>query len=444
MTYPHLLLLYISLTQFFLSTCYVTSVIRTSNEYKPLYRGIGDRLGAKREEVVVRSTSRTGLVRQKCSFTYQYSEQVYSDDNGNGLPSVSLRCKCGNSLSGNSYVLQGENVSPCVQSCLAKNNDDSCSNPSNGYYLFDNCCSDCSGTVAYRNALWGTADWNPQGCFEDTPPILKCELMYINNTLNYFYSNGKQAISHGLSCDCGSIRAGWTRTTSGNIEDCFYNCIKQKSGNACNDKDTSMITPALKSCCTSCGGSDGTFQSYSFNGNSLGKQFGCIIASPKPISSATPSPSTIPLLDELRIDTTKPPKDNTKAAGENIKLEVEKELGKDVNVKTKVGKYKPSSSLTTARSSKERRNQPRSTLLDITISRPIRNCLPNKNCAARVIVTSKSTIKEDIIRKAYTKLRSKPGFYQVFNRSLAFIKRKLAGRQYVVIIVFNNTYLRLF
>lgn len=293
------------------------------------------------------------------------------------------------------------------------------------------------------NGIRGTRDYNPQGCFEGTPPPLQCE---IEDRKYNFYSDsrGEKVPSYGLMCACGSFSIGRTMVIpNAGVEACFSTCSKKEIGIECNDRNTSMISPAIISCCTSCGGSAGYISNlYYSNGDPVpSRRYGCSTASP---STRSPTPSPTPFVEELRIDTTKRPKENTKAAGENIKLEVEKELGQDVNVKTKVGKYKSGSSLRTVSTSKDRKAPQDNSLVDVTISRPMRNCLPNRNCAARVVVTSRSTIKEEIIRRAYTKLRSKPGFDQVFDRSRAFIKRKLAGRQYVVIIVFNNSYLRLF
>lgn len=119
MNHPIIIILFLFLSQFFFSTCYGTEVVRTSNGYKSIYRRNSDGSITEKAAVMVPSSPNgTGLVRQLCSFTYQYYSQYYTDKNGNGLQSVYVNCKCSSVSYSGTFVLQGENVSPCVQNCF--------------------------------------------------------------------------------------------------------------------------------------------------------------------------------------------------------------------------------------------------------------------------------------------------------------------------------------
>lgn len=382
------------------STCSEINVDQNSNKSKQLYHGARyDPITNRRIEVLgPTALNGSNILRQTCSYTYQYSDKVYSEIFGSALPSVSLECSCGRATSEYIYVLQGENVTPCVKNCFSQYSSRSCSQTSESESLFEGCCSDCSGNAANMNAFRGRNDWAPLACFEGTPPTLQCELKFLDYSSpypKYFDSNGYPVSNFGLQCACANIGPGWSVPTAENgLGSCFSECLERHSGVECNNLDTSMISPSLTSCCTSCGGSYSYFPTYFSNRTLYGERYGCIAASQSPISSPSSSPSTNPFIEKLRIDTSKPPKDNTKTVGENIKLEVEKELGRDVNLRTKVGKYKSSLTLRTYVSFKGRRLARGTSLVAKNVSRPFRNCLPNKNCAARIIVTSGSTMKK--------------------------------------------------
>lgn len=80
-----------------------------------------------------------------------------------------------------------------------------------------------------------------------------------------------------------------------------------------------------------------------------------------------------------------------------------------------------------------------------TVARPIRNCMPNRNCAVRVIVTAPKFIPKLIIEKAAQKLKDTPSFGAIFRTSKkGFQIRKKKDNKYVVTIKFKDRFLELF
>lgn len=115
---------------------------------------------------------------------------------------------------------------------------------------------------------------------------------------------------------------------------------------------------------------------------------------------------------------------------------VEKTVGSDISVKIKKSQRSNETSNGNGKKSKE----------IITVERPLRNCLPNRNCAVRVIVTSPKYIPRLIIEEAAKKLRNTAEFKNIFRsgKNGLRIRRKLKNNKYVVVAKFRDDYTSLF
>lgn len=174
------------------------------------------------------------------------------------------------------------------------------------------------------------------------------------------------------------------------------------------------------------------------------------LASPSPSPSPTatvtpiamsPTPSPIRKPEDFILEPTAEPKEVGRVVGNIVEEAVEAELdeaanikGSDVSVKIKISQKKGNNEIKESDGSL------------LAVSRPVRYCLPNRNCAVRVIVTSPVFIEKLIIQRAANKLRNSPNFSQIFktSRTSLQIRRKKNGNKYVVVAEFKDSYLGLF
>lgn len=114
--------------------------------------------------------------------------------------------------------------------------------------------------------------------------------------------------------------------------------------------------------------------------------------------------------------------------------EVEGTVGSDVRTKVKISQSKKALD----------KSDGNGKLLD-TVARPIRNCLPNRNCAVRVIVTAPKFIRRDIIERAAQKLRNTASFGKIFRTAEKGYKiRKKKDNKFIVVVKFKDSFLQLF
>lgn len=162
------------------------------------------------------------------------------------------------------------------------------------------------------------------------------------------------------------------------------------------------------------------------------------------IPSKTPTPSPIRKPEDFILVPTAPPKEVKKVVRNIIEVGVEEALdevegivGSDVRTKVKIVQDRNE-----VRTIIEESDDDGESLSLDTVTRPKRYCLPNRNCAVRVIVTSPKFIRKVIIEKAVQKLRNAPSFSDIFSTAQkAYQIRQKTDNKYVVTVKFKESYL---
>lgn len=286
-------------------------------------------------------------------------------------------------------------------------------------------------------------------------------------------------------CDCAESRT--VLITKSSIYDCVAACVLQKEQARCDQEAISHPTALVSSCCTeACGG-------YFFNTAKSSNDFyvSCvksrssevstspastysptspqatstvtlsrsatpvqIIVSSTPSSSLSSSPSTSfvnqPSVSQLPHPTVTETFDKKKSISHNIAVvKAVLRILLSILTKNKVNVFAEtifleasvqveSSKIPTLQTLQGRFTTVLSSRNTYT-SMPI-NCYA-KQCAARVILTSESSLRQEIVVKAIYRLRSRPGFSSVFQVDASKITIESRGdRRYIVIIPFNMMY----
>lgn len=271
--------------------------------------------------------------------------------------------------------------------------------------------------------------------------------------------------------------ATWVRTDSiGSVNKCIRRCARDQKCSTAQDFPNIFNSPLVRCATNTCGAYASLVDAIRLSDNAsvqVGFYFvptprpSPVSASPTPtmisqsvtptpspsnyrfpaassIVSQSPTPSPIRKPEDFELDPKdKDPQENGRAVGAILETEVESLLdeengttGADVSVVLKISQNKGNTS------PDEDIQEDEDGLSVVTVSRPLRYCLPNRNCAVRVIITSEITLRKFLIQKAVARLREAPQFFDVFKntrKSYKIIRKPFNVN--VVVVRFNDNYL---